>query len=506
MDIVFLLLGILIGALALFFVFQSKIKNLNKELSDQESFKSHLEGLKDENALLKQDKNLVKTLLENEQNANKTLSENYDSLVQEKIDLTQRVSSSETENVSLLKKIQEQKEELENVRNQFAEENTLQKKESQALIDEKIELTRRVSTLKTENENLLTKLQEQKKELEDIHKKFSSEFENIANRLFEKSSEKINKQGSEQLEVVLKPFKERLTELKSQISDTYEKDTKQRIQLHEQVKQLFDLNQQISTDAKNLTNALKSNTKTQGDWGEEILENILQQSGLRKGMEYDVQNSFVNEKGKTLRPDMIVHYPDNRDIIIDSKVSLTAYERYTSAETLNEKESYLKAHLESIRMHIKQLSEKNYQDLYQIESLDFVMMFVPIEGAYYTAVEEDRSLWQYAYERKIVLINPTNLITALKMISNLWQQDYQNKNVMEIARQSGNLYDRFVMLLDEFSKMEKHIGETQTAFDNIVKRISTGKGNLVTRVEKLKELGAKAKKTLPDKFKDALEE
>ncbi len=506
MDIVFLLLGILIGALALFFVFQSKIKNLNKELSENESLKTHLEELRDENTLLKQDKNLVKTLLEKEQNDNKTLSENYDSLVQEKIDLTQRVSSSETENVSLLKKIQEQKEELENVRNQFAEENSLQKKESQTLIDEKIDLTRRVSTLKTENENLLTKLQEQKQELEDIHKKFASEFENIANRLFEKSSEKINKQGSEQLEVVLKPFKERLAELKSQISDTYEKDTKQRIQLHEQVKQLFDLNQQISTDAKNLTNALKSNTKTQGDWGEEILENILQQSGLRKGMEYDVQNSFVNEKGKTLRPDMIVHYPDNRDIIIDSKVSLTAYERYISAETPNEKESYLKTHLESIKMHIKQLSEKNYQDLYQIESLDFVMMFVPIEGAYYTAVEADRNLWQYAYERKIVLINPTNLITALKMISNLWQQDYQNKNVMEIARQSGNLYDSFVLLLDDFSKMEKHIGETQNAFDNIRKRISTGKGNLVGRVEKLKKLGAKAKKTLPEKFKDALEE
>ncbi len=612
MDIIFLLLGVAIGAIALFFVFQSKLKNQKEQISENQSLKTDIEVLKEQKNRLEQDKSVADKLLETEINNHNILKNNHQDLIQKNIDLSQKVSVIETENSSLLlkvneqkqeledtrkalteennslkantqkliderldltenlsaistekvnlskkvedlknellevreklseennslknhtqklinekldltkrasstltenenlsNKINEQKQELENARKTFTEENNILKTEKQELINEKIDLTKRVSTMKTENENLLKKLQEQKQELEDIHKKFTSEFENIANRLFEKSSEKINKQGSEQLEVVLKPFKERLSELKNQISDTYEKDTKQRIQLHEQVKQLFDLNQQISTDAQNLTNALKSNTKTQGDWGEEILENILQQSGLRKGMEYDVQNSFVNEKGKTLRPDMIVHYPDNRDIIIDSKVSLTSYERYISAETTHEKDLHLKAHLESIKQHIKQLSEKNYQDLYQIESLDFVMMFVPIEGAYYTAVEADRNLWQYAYERKIVLINPTNLITALKMISNLWQQDYQNKNVMEIARQSGNLYDRFVLLLDDFSKMEKHINETQNVFNNIQKRISTGKGNLIGRVEKIKTLGAKTKKSLPEKFKDALEE
>ena len=350
------------------------------------------------------------------------------------------------------------------------------------------------------------KLNSQKIELEALNKKFTTEFENIANRLFEKSSEKINKQGSEQLDQILKPFKDRLTELKTQISNTYDKDTQQRIRLHEQVKQLFDLNQQISTDAKNLTNALKSNSKIQGDWGEEILENILQQSGLRKEFEYDVQSSFTDKDGKILRPDMIVHYPDNRDIIIDAKVSLTDYERYISAENKVDKETALKAHLHSIKQHIKELSEKNYQDLYQIETLDFVMMFVPIEGAYYIAIEEDRTLWQYAYEKKIVLINPTNLITALKMISNMWQQDYQNKNVMEIARQSGGLYDSFVLLLDDFSKMEKKMGETQELFVNVQKRISTGKGNLIGRVEKIKKLGAKTKKSLPEKYTDAIEE
>ena len=369
-----------------------------------------------------------------------------------------------------------------------------------------IELNKTNSILSTENKNLGEKLNTQKSELENLNKKFTTEFENIANRLFEKSSEQINKQGSEQLDTILKPFKERLTELKSQINNTYDKDTQQRVRLHEQVKQLFDLNQQISSDAQNLTNALKSNSKIQGDWGEEILENILQQSGLRKTYEYDVQSSFTDNEGKQSRPDMIVHYPDNRDIIIDSKVSLTDYERYISAENKVDKETALKAHIQSIKQHIKELSEKNYQDLYQIDTLDFVMMFVPIEGAYYIAIEEERALWQYAYEKKIVLINPTNLITALKMISNIWQQDYQNKNVMEIARQSGGLYDSFVLLLDDFSKMEKKMGETQDLFINVQKRISTGKGNLIGRVEKIKKLGAKTKKSLPDKFNNAVEE
>jgi DNA recombination protein RmuC len=374
------------------------------------------------------------------------------------------------------------------------------------LNNELIELNKVLSTYQANNKNLETKLSEQKLELEELNKKFTTEFENIANRLFEKSSEKINKQGSEKLDTILKPFKEKLGELKTQINETYEKDTKQRIRLHEQVKQLFDLNQQISSDAQNLTNALKSNSKVQGDWGEEILENILQQSGLRKGFEYDTQSSFTNEEGKMLRPDMIVHYPDQRDIIIDSKVSLTDYERYISAENIVEKEQHLKAHLNSIKQHIKELTEKNYQDIYQIETLDFVMMFVPIEGAYYIAIEEDRTLWQYSYEKKILLINPTNLITALKMISNLWQQDYQNKNVMEIARQSGGLYDSFVLLLQDFSKMEKKISETQEVFENVQKRISTGKGNLISRVEKIKTLGAKAKKSIPDKYQNLIEE
>ena len=453
MEILYIIFGLGIGSTFMYFLFSGKLKEKGEIQSELEQTKLELISTRN-------------TKTEAEQN-NKVLESQINSI---KENLTQ-----------------------------------LQEKELQNN-SELIELNKQNSILITENKNLEEKLNSQKDELETLNKKFTTEFENIANRLFEKSSEKINKQGSEQLDTILKPFKDKLTELKTQISNTYDKDTQQRIRLHEQVKQLFDLNQQISTDAKNLTNALKSNSKVQGDWGEEILENILQQSGLRKDFEYNVQSSFTDKDGKILRPDMIVHYPDNRDIVIDAKVSLTDYERYISAENKIDKEAALKGHIHSIKQHIKELSEKNYQDLYQIETLDFVMMFVPIEGAYYIAIEEDRALWQYAYERKIVLINPTNLITALKMISNMWQQDYQNKNVMEIARQSGGLYDSFVLLLDDFSKMEKKMGETQDLFTNVQKRIATGKGNLIGRVEKIKKLGAKTKKSLPEKYTDAIEE
>lgn len=460
MNILFLIIGLAIGATFVFIFFKEKLSH-SKIVMDE------LSELKKEN---------IKTI--------KTLEDILEQKKQLEID-NKVLETKEANNKEQFSLIKESEEKLRNLNIEFNNKNSI---------------------LITENKNLEEKLNLQKEDLEKLNQKFTTEFENIANRLFDKSSEKINKQGSEQLNSILKPFKDKLSELKTQISNTYDKDTQQRIRLHEQVKQLFELNQQISSDAQNLTNALKSNSKIQGDWGEEILENILQQSGLRKGYEYETQSSFTNNEGKQSRPDMIIHYPDNRDVIIDSKVSLTNYEQYISAENTIDKETALKRHIQSIKQHIKELSDKNYQDIFQIESLDFVMMFVPIEGAYYIAIEEDKSLWQYAYEKKIVLINPTNLITALKMISNIWQQDYQNKNVMEIARQSGGLYDSFILLLDDISKMESSLNKTQELFSDTKKRIATGRGNLIGRVEKIKKLGAKTKKSLPDKFNDALDE
>lgn len=452
MDIAFLIIGIIMGALSIYFFLSARLKQNVKLKSDLSIRDQELNNHRESNIILEQNNKVLESQLDHARDDISNLRFNEDQLKNQQLDLN---SSN--------------------------------------------------AILKTEHKNLEEKLKTQKTELENLNSKFTTEFENIAHRLFEKNSEKIKQEGSEQLNNILKPFKENLIDLKSQISNTYDKDTEQRIRLQEQVKQLFDLNQKISTDAQNLTQALKSNSKIQGDWGEEILENILQQSGLRKTFEYDVQSSFTDEKGKIFRPDMVVHYPDQRDIIIDSKVSLTDYERYTSASTKEAKEQSLKAHITSLKQHIKELSEKNYQDLYSIKTLDFVMMFVPIEGAYYIAIENDRALWQYAYEKKIVLINPTNLITALKMISNLWQQDAQNKNVLEIAQQSGRLYDSFILLLDDFSKMEKKLGETQDLFHNAQKRISTGKGNLIGKIENIKKLGAKTKKSLPEQYLDTSE-
>lgn len=257
---------------------------------------------------------------------------------------------------------------------------------------------------------------------------------------------------------------------------------------------MAELNQQVSREASNLTKALKGDTKARGSWGEVILESILEKSGLVKDREYFVQASFSDDHGKKVQPDVIVAYPGDRSVVIDSKVSLLAYERYVSEE---EQEKALKDHLQSVRNHIRNLSGKNYQHIYQIKSLDFVMLFMPIEPAYYLAIQYDTELWSYAYDKRILLISPTNLIAALKMIESMWRQEYQSKNVMEIARQSGALYDKFEGLLSDLVDIGKKLDSAQNSYKSSMTKLAEGKGNLISRVEQIKKLGAKTKKTLP---------
>ncbi|MBN2486697.1 MAG: DNA recombination protein RmuC [Bacteroidales bacterium] len=278
-------------------------------------------------------------------------------------------------------------------------------------------------------------------------------------------------------------------------------ETKQRFSLQEEVKRLAELNQQVSKEASSLTRALKGESKTQGNWGEVVLESILERTGLRKGYEYTVQESFTLPDGKRFQPDVIVHYPGERSIVIDSKVSLTAYERYVSAEDENEKASELKSHLLSVRNHINNLSAKNYEELEGIKTLDFVVMFMPVEPAYLLAVQNDAQIWTYAYEKRILLISPTNLVAVLKMIDSLWKQENQSRNVLEIARQGGNLYDDFIMLSERLIKLGRKIDEASDFYKDTMKKISEGKGNLVSRVEKLKELGIKTKKQMPENLR-----
>jgi DNA recombination protein RmuC len=349
-----------------------------------------------------------------------------------------------------------------------------------------------------EFKNLTTRLLEQKQELNEIREKFNFEFRNLANEILEEKSKKFTEQNKTNIDLILKPLSERIKEFEKKVEETYDKEAQQRFSLKEEVKRLAELNQQISKEANSLTKALKGESKTQGNWGEVILESILEQTGLRKGHEYTIQESFNIDGNKRFQPDVIVHYPGNRSIVIDSKVSLTAYENYVVAENENKLEAALKAHLLSVKNHINELASKNYHDIDGIKTLDFVVLFMPIEPAYLLAIQIEPQLWSYAYEKRILLISPTNLVAVLKMIESLWKQEFQNRNVLEIAQQGGALYDDFVRLSENLIKLGKKIEEASEHYKDTMQKITDGRGNLVSRVEKLKALGVKAKKSLPD--------
>ncbi len=361
-----------------------------------------------------------------------------------------------------------------------------------------IDLTSQYSAKETELKNLNQRLQEQKKEIIEIGEKFNTEFRNLANEILEEKSKKFTEQNRTNLDQILKPLGEKIKEFEKKVEETYDKESQQRFSLKEEVKRLAELNQQVSKEASSLTKALKGESKTQGNWGEVILESILERTGLRKGYEYTIQDSFTVEGNQRYQSDVIIHYPGERSIIIDSKVTLTAYDNYIAAENEKEQQVALKAHLVSVKNHINELASKNYQEIDEIKTLDFVIMFMPVEPAYLLAIQNEPQLWTYAYEKRILLISPTNLVAVLKMIESLWKQEYQNRNVLEIAQQGGALYDDFVRLSENLIKLGKKMDEASEHYKDTMKKISEGRGNLIGRVQKLKELGVKAKKTLPE--------
>lgn len=379
----------------------------------------------------------------------------------------------------------------------------LQAKDKDASI---LDLSNKLTASNTEYSNLLKKLDEQNADLEKLQDKFRVEFKNLANEILEEKTQKFTEQNKIKLDEILKPLGEKIRDFEKKVEETYDKESKQRFSLEREIKNLTDLNQQISKEASNLTNALKGQAKTRGNWGEIILESILEKSGLTLDREFFIQQSYTNEHGKRMQPDVIVAYPGERNVVIDSKVSLVAYERYASGETKEEQELAARDHLLSVRNHIADLSSKNYQDIYALKSLDFVMLFMPIEPAYMLAMQYDPNLWNWAYDRRILLISPTNLIAALRMIANLWRVEYQNKNAMEIARQSGELYDKFTGFLEDLQDVGTKIDATRKVYDASMNKLSTGKGNLIRRVENIKSLGAKAGKEIPKSLLDKAEE
>jgi DNA recombination protein RmuC len=406
--------------------------------------------------------------------------EDSEAIKQEMVNLTSELKIKEDRLTMLNENIQEYK-------------SLAIEKENQLL-----SLQRNVAGKESDLKHLTERLVDNKKEVEELHIKFKIEFENLANKILEEKTGKFTEQNKKNLDQILNPLKERIQQFEKKVDETHKKDIEDRASIQERIKNLVDTSNQISEDAKNLTKALKGDSKTQGNWGELILESILEKSGLVKDREYFVQQSFKDESGSRFQPDVVVKFPDERTVIIDSKVSLTAYERFASSESEKEQEIALNEHINSIKKHIKELSEKKYQDLVDIKSLDFVMMFLPIEPSFLVAIQKDPDLWNYAYEKGILLISPTNLIAVLKMVSNFWKNDRQNRNVMEIARQSGALYDKFLGFVNDLQEIDKKLDGAKSAHQNAMKKLSTGKDNLVSKVERIKKLGAKTEKELPE--------
>jgi len=356
--------------------------------------------------------------------------------------------------------------------------------------------------LETNNNNLIQKLDEQKAELENLQEKFTKEFENLANKIFEEKSSKFTNQNKENLIDILKPLQEKIKDFETKVNDTHISETNQRSILTTEIKNLYELNKKMTEDANNLTKALKGDSKTQGNWGEFMLESILEKSGLQKGVQYVTQQSHTNEDGSRQKPDVLIHLPEERHIIIDSKVSLKDYEAYCSADTDEERVIPLKRHIDSIKNHIKELSIKKYQTLYDLTSLDYVIMFIPIEPAYSLAAQNELGIWNEAFDKNIVLTTPPILLATLRTIANIWKQNNQNKNAIEIAKQSGALYDKFVGFIDDLVKVGNQMDSAKNTYSEAMKKLSEGTGNIVRRIENIKKLGANASKQIPRNILD----
>lgn len=369
------------------------------------------------------------------------------------------------------------------------------KKELEGQREKVLELNNTLGAAEADYRNLQEKLQDQKKEVESLNERFSAQFKNLANDIFEEKTKKFTEQNKNHLFDLLRPLGEKITAFEKKVEDTHKDNISRNSALREQLEGLQKLNVQMTREAENLTRALRGDSKTQGAWGEFILESILEKSGLEKDREYFVQESFTTVEGR-LRPDVIIRLPEKKHVIIDSKVSLTAYNNFVNADSEEEKVVFLKSHISSIRQHMKSLGDKNYHKNLSESSLDFVIMFIPIEPAYILAIQREKLLYEEALERRIVFVSPTLLIPSLQLIKNTWKQEYQTRHVMEIATKAGDLYDKFASFTDDLIVLGRHLETSKKYYEESMKKLSVGSGNLVRRVEDLKKLGAKASKSI----------
>lgn len=407
--------------------------------------------------------------------------------------LTDLLSESEKQNAVLSETLRLKSEELEKKQLEMAQNLVVANTQIHEL-----------STLKAANESLLEKLDNQKSEKEELQKRLTAEFENIANKILKLRSDEFSLTNQKNISDILNPLKEKIHLFEKKVEETYDKELRDKMSLREEVRELIKLNVRVSEDANNLTKALKGDVKKQGNWGEIILERVLERSGLTKGQEYEREEVVAGADANVQRPDVIIHLPDNKHIIIDSKVSLVAYERFVSADNDDMQLRNLKEHIASLRNHVKFLSEKNYQNAFNINTPDFVLMFVPVEASFSVAVQSDGELFSYAWERKIVIVSPTTLLATLRTISSIWKQENQTKNAQEIARLSGSLYDKFIGFTEDMVKIKLNIDRTSGAYDDAIKKMKDGSGNIIRTAEKIKELGAKTgnNKSLPAAFEE----
>jgi DNA recombination protein RmuC len=385
---------------------------------------------------------------------------------------------------------------------------------SQALHNERLRLEAGLANLNQEllaEKNISTKAQEalnaqrerlaeQEVYLQQVQTKFKHEFENMASKLLDDKSQKFTEHNRTNLDVILNPFKEKLKDFENKVDQVYKMEAEERNVLKGVISQLMELNKQISDEAQNLTKALKGDSKKQGNWGEVILERVLERSGLVKDQEYRIQASMQTTDGSRYQPDVIIDLPDEKHLVIDSKVSLVAYERLVNCDTEEDRKLFARAHIESLRSHINGLSSKRYHDLYQINSPDFVLLFVPIESSFSIAVQLDGELFNYAWDKRVVIVSPSTLLATLRTIASIWKQERQNRNVLEIARLSGEMYDKFVGFIGDMEGIGKSIRSTQDSYDKALNKLSTGRGNLTVTADKIKKLGAKADKQIDQKY------
>jgi len=363
-----------------------------------------------------------------------------------------------------------------------------------------IELNNTLAATEADYRNLEEKLAERKKEIDTIQEKFAAEFKNLANEILEKNTAKFTDLNKHSMSELLNPLKDKILTFERKVEEAYDKELRDKISLREEVKKLYELNNRISEEANNLTRALKGDTRRQGDWGEFILETVLERSGLAKDREYRKQVITTNAGGDTIKPDYLVMLPDKRHIIIDSKVSLVAYENFVNTDDETVRARYLKAHLDSIKNHIKTLSEKNYFSSLEFNTPDFVLMFIPIESSFSVALQADQELFNYAWERRIVIVSPTTLLATMRTVASMWKMDRQSQHAFQIAEESGKLYDKFKLFMDDMVKVGNQLNTTRGTYEEAMKKLVTGRGNLVSQAEKLREMGARNTRRLDEKI------